>query len=460
MCLAVPRPTPQHLPGSFWRKETPLLDPASNKIVVGGMWPHQQRWWDLPNFIKILVGGYGAGKTFLACKRAISLALQNAPCPVAIVSPTFPIARQTVVTTLQALLQGKQTIYGHQLWWRYNRSTHEFKIRYKGRQALIIVYSGEDPLALRGPNLAAALIDEPFIQDVEVFNQMVARVRHPDATSLEIGCFGTPESLNWGYDLCLGELKDKHDVAYIQASTRQNLALPVDYVGRLEGAFANKAADAYIEGSFVNLGSGLVYYAFDSLDKANGNVRDIVIPDDAELGCGMDFNVNPMCATIFWRQGPRIHFFDEIELPNADTEYLCSVLHEKYVGERKRTKQVLHYIYPDATGSARKTSAPGGKSDFWYIKDAGFEIRAPHENPKRKDRYNAVNGKLKPRAGEATCTVSPKCKKLIKYLLTYSHELMNKQAAMSHLLDAFGYPVSYLYPVTKEMLTIGKLVGH
>ncbi len=463
-CSTVEKPPAANLQqgGRFWRMEDPARD-ENNRVTKGGMWSHQRQWWDLPDFFKVLVGGYGAGKTMIGCKRAIALAIDNAPCYVAVVSPTFPLARHTTISTISALLHGKQTILGrHSFSWRYNKTSHEFKIYYRGRIATVIVYSGEDPDSLRGPNLAAAYLDEPFIMQKAVFEQMVARIRHPDAKHREMILTGTPEQLNWGYDLCMGELGDSlkelgvynSSVGMVQASTRGNLALDPDYVRRLEGTLSAQAAKAYVDGKFINLASGLVYYGFDAMPGGlhirGGSLDNI--PQGAQVGVGMDFNVNPMSMTAFWKIGPRIHFFREWELPNADTEYACQVIRDEYP-----THNVI--IYPDASGSARHSSAPQGKSDFWYIREAGLEIQAPAANPKRKDRYNAVNGKFKPVSGESMLTVSPKCRKLIKYLAVHSHELMTKQKGMTHLLDAFSYPVSYLFPVNKSVLTVTRLSG-
>jgi hypothetical protein len=433
--------------GEFWRKDEPILGPEG-QLIRGGMFEHQRRCWELPNFITGIVGGYGSGKSLNLVKRAIASSFENAPCPVAIVSPTFPIARRTIIPLMNQLLVGKQTLYGKGFWFRYNKTFHEYRLRFRGREATILVLSGEDPIALRGPNLAAAYIDEPFIQDEEVFHQLVARVRHPEATKREIMFAGTPEQLNWGYDLCVGDMSTKHDIAIVTASTRQNKALDSGYVHRLEGSFSAKAAMAFIEGQFINLADGMVYYAF-----SRENIVSIPTPEEAELGVGMDFNVNPMCGAIFWRTGSHMHFFDEVELENADTEYMCSYLNSKYGGR-------LRYAYPDATGSTRKTSAPGGKSDHHFLRDAGFIIKARATNPKRRDRYNAVNGKLKSKAGFITLTIEPTCKKIIKYLTTYSYDLMNKQdEEMSHLLDAFSYPVAYLFPVDRDTVSSHRFKG-
>ena len=432
----------------FWNKEDPLI--VEGQVIRGGMFPHQRQWWELPNFIKALIAGYGGGKTYSGAKRVISGCLHNSPAPSAVVSPTFSMARMTTIAAIMDLCQGKESIYGKDFWWKYNAQYHEFTIRFRGREGKILIYSGDRPHSLRGPNLGQAWIDEPFIQEMEVFLQMMARVRHPAARVHEILLSGTPEQLNWGYDVCVGDLKYRYDIGVVTASTRSNLALPADYVGRLEQALSEKAAKAYVEGQFINLNEGMVYYAFDR-DK---NIRDLQEPPGAELGAGIDFNVNPMGCAVFWRRGDHMHFFDEIELENADTEYMASILTEKY-------KSRLRNVFPDSTGAARKTAAPGGKSDHTQLRDAGFIIHARHENPKRRDRYNAVNGKLKSRTGDVTLTVSPHCKKLIKYLTMHSFEDMNTdfQKKMTHLLDAFSYPVAYLYPVDKETLSVHRLTG-
>lgn len=454
---------------SFWRKEEPIIS-EDRRVLRFGMFEAQRRWWNLPNFIKVFVGGYGSGKTSIGARRAIASALTNAPCPVAVVSPTFAMARETVISTIDEMLAGKQSVLGRRAFrYEHNKTFHNFTIWYRGRIGRILVYSGEDPNSLKGPNLGAAYIDEPFIQQEAVFKQVLARVRHPGAILREIGLTGTPEQLNWGYDLCVGDADKKYDVGVVQTSTRENKALPEVYLNTLERAFSDREAQAYVDGNFVQLATGQVFHAFDpSIHRCLGDLPplydrfplevvkledDIVrIPKAAELGCGMDFNVNPMTATVFWKWNEHIHFFDEIELPNSDTEEMCKELRTRY-GSRLRT------IYPDPSGNSRATNAPAGRTDFSLIRQAGFTIEAPPEPYPRRDSFNSVNGKFKSRAGFCTLTIAQRCKKLIKYLATYTWELMNKQKSMSHLLDAFRYPVTRLFPAIKPALTITKLRG-
>lgn len=441
-------------------------------------------WWDMPNFVRLFIGGYGSGKTIQLCKRHIELALGNGPIPTAIVSPTYAMAKETVVATISELLEGQSVIqkaWGGDLRYEERKSTpFEFKIWHRARlpdgracrprQGRIIVYSGEDPKKLKGTNLSSAGIDEPFIQEFEVFEQMAMRVRHPKAKRLELNLTGTPEQLNWGYDLAEGELRERYDVGIVQASTLENKALSEAYLQRLIDALDPKAAMAYIHGMFVNMAKGLVLYAFDRME----NVVDLEMPSHAELGCGMDFNVNPMAAAVFWvtmrgETVDHIHFFDEIELPNSDTQDMCLLLNERYREPglvqlvcRKdtymRVRSGLREIYPDASGRNRSTSAPAGKTDYDYIEQAGFNANARFSgNPARRDRFNAANNRLRAVGGRVRMTVSPHCKKLIKYMQTYAHEFLHleNQKAMSHLIDAATYPVAYLCP--SDHATLKKL---
>lgn len=437
-------------PARFWRMEDPVLD-ANGQVVCGGMFDHQREWWNLPNFIRGLVTGYGGGKTMALAKRMIALALENAPVTVVTVSPTYPMARTTIVESIRELLDGRSTGSGwvwdedgprydpsQVLTWRLIQSQpYRFEIQHRGRRATILCMSGEHPNRLKGSNIAAAGIDEPFMQQKAVFEQVVARVRHPNARRREINITGTPEGvMGWGYQLFEGDLRQRYDVGLVQCSSRKNLALPTGYVDGMVSGFDDTAVAAYVDGKFVNMSKGRVYYAFDP----TVNVREEPVPQQAEWGCGMDFNVNPMAFCVFWRSGDRIHIVEEFEEPNSDTPDAAQKLREKY--------PKLTNVYPDASGAARSTKSAAGKSDFDHLSERGFTIRAPRANPSHRDRFNAVNGALK----HARLTISPACVALKTNLMSYTHELSHKAShkAMSHLLDAFGYPIHYLMPAVKR----------
>lgn len=421
-------------------------------IVKGGLWPGQRAWWNLPNFYRMLVGGYGSGKTQCLCKRMISLALENTPHPVMLVSPSYQMARKTTIATLNELLEGKRRLYGDQQFrWHYHKTEHEYRIVHHGRLGRCWIGSGDNPDSLRGPNIAAAGLDEAFKQPKEVFDQITARIRIKSARRKEFNAVGTPEILGWAYDLAEGELGENLDVGVVHISTRENLALDDMYVERLYGTLDERTAQAYVEGKFIHLGAGLVYYAFDPTE----HVVEMSRPQGSRMICGMDFNVDPMAAAVGWVNGTHVHIQDEIEMHNSDTEEMCGLLKDRYWHEGLRD------IYPDPTGKARRTNAPAGQTDMHIIERFGFNVWAPHEPWPRRDRFNSVNGKLKARDGRITLTISPKCRRLKKYLSTYSHENMNTEDGKraSHLTDAFSFPVAYLFPVDTDWTRAVKIMG-
>jgi hypothetical protein len=424
----------------FWRTDDPELD-ASGMVTRGGMWPHQREWWNLPNFTKALVTGYGGGKTIMLGKRMIYLALVNHPVPVMTVSPTYPMAEATIVETIVELLDGKCTQEPHMRFHLVKKNPFRFTITNKGTYARIWCYSGEKPERLKGPNIAAAGIDEPFIQHAEVYNQVIARVRHPLAKRKEIDITGTPEGVTgWGFELCEGEAGTKQDVGFVQASTTANRALTPDYVERMNAAYDPESLKAYRDGLFVNMSQGRVYHSFDS----TLHVRDEKMPQGAELCAGMDFNVDPMAYVVFWRKGDRIHFVAEYEKPNCDAEQAAAYLRAAHPTVRK--------IYPDSSGSQRSHAGGGGRSAHTYLREAGYELVGRPTNPRIHDRVNAVNGGFR----HGRVTVAKECRRLRSYLLALTHKDSNKQSHkdMGHLLDAFGYPVAYLFPVDRQSATL------
>ena len=428
-------------PDKFWRQEDPILSDAG-LVVTGGMWEHQRAWWSMPNRIKLLVGGYGSGKSLVLCKRAISTALANAPAPTLIVSPTYPMAHDIIVRTMVPMLDGKvlERVKNHKtpLLWSMHKGRLDVTLACNGKVGTILVRSGDNPDRLKGPNLGAVYLDEPFIMQKAVLDQALARVRHPRARIREIGLCGTPEQLNFGYDLAEGDLRVKYDVGVVRAPTRANLALPSDYITGLENAYTDKMRAAYLEGQFVNMATGLVYYAFD----VERNVRDLPVPDGAQLFCGMDFNVNPMAFCVGWlvQAENHAHIFWEREEPNSSTPDACAILRSQPWGTS------LGDIYPDPSGVHRVTAA-AGVSDFKSIRDAGFTAHAPRQAPLRRDRFNAVNMAL----AAGRLTISPSCTKLKRYMLNYTHENEHKKdhKAMGHLLDAVGYPIIWHFPVER-----------
>ena len=341
------------------------------------------------------------------------------------VSPTHGLAQKTIILTLKEIFRRSDIDF------TFNQNKGEFRIH--NWDGLIWIGSGDKPDSLRGPNLAWAGIDEPFIQKREVFEQMTARVRHPGATQSEIFLTGTPEELNWGYQLVNDS---KLDIGTVNASTLDNPHLPQDYKDSLLAAYSQEQIDAYVYGKFVNLTQGRVYKDF-SRDK-HVMKRET---EGWEIAAGQDYNVDANTVCIFAYTSKEIAVFDEIRLKNSGTYDMAEALKEKYPGIK---------VMPDSTGSARKTSS--SQSDHDIMRQAGFQVLAPRKNPPVRDRVNAVNRLL--REERITFTNCPNLIMDMERNVWRNGDIDKRDPEQSHASDAIGYAINWLFPIHERIAKV------
>jgi hypothetical protein len=159
-----------------------------------------------------------------------------------------------------------------------------------------------------------------------------------------------------------------------------------------------------------------------------------------------------------WTTGP--------ELPHAqnrdETENLMDEL------ERQLQPAPLNvYVYGDATGDQRKTSA--SRTD-WEIVRRFFGrltdryhvgLRVGRTNPPVKDRINCVNAMLQNCAGDRRLLIDPRCKQLIKDFEQVCWkvdphgnslaELDKSDPMRTHVSDAVGYLVAREFPIRRQL---------
>lgn len=259
---------------------------------------------------------------------------------------------------------------------------------------------------------------------------MLSRVRESKAKLNEIFLTGTPEQLNWGYDVAMNDEK-KYDLSLIYGRTQDNTHLTDQFIKMLHDAYDENQRAAYMNGIFVNLTKGRVYGYFDR----HKHIDRQEIGSDRKVCAGIDFNVDYMTAELFIDDGIKIHFFDEIRMSDSDTFALANMLHERFPGIT---------VYPDASGDSRKTSSK--KSDHTILRDKGFKVIAPSKNPAVKDRVNAVQRML--RADEITVGNCPFLIKDFERVVWKNGEIDKlTDKSITHASDAAGYPVSFLHPV-------------
>lgn len=195
------------------------------------------------------------------------------------------------------------------------------------------------------------------------------------------------------------------------------------------------------EGSFESY-QGLAYqFGQHNLSTCEYDQNEIV-------SIGMDFNVNPMTATLNHIRGDELFQFGEIYLINSNTFEMRDTILEKY-----KPQQVI--IYPDSTGKSEESNAT--ESDLAILKKAGFTVRARSTNPRVKDRVNAMNSMLLSTDKTVRYHINAKnCPKTVndfnKVERLDDGRLNKKQEdeGLKHITDAAGYLVAYNWPVKQR----------
>lgn len=415
--------------------------------------PHQRALLTSKAKVTSLIAGYGAGKSLAAALFLVVNALRNPGVTFLGVSPSYRMCRATLQPAIYEILENFfDPFLLEGTHFKFHETYKYFQFKGGGR---IQLASGDQPSTLKGSNIGSAVMDEPGLMDYKVFQQVLARIRDPRMKGKnQLALCGTPEDLNWLYDLCIGEkgAKLRDDFNLIRARTTDNPNLPSDYVQTLESQYDPQLVQAYINGEFVNLTGSLAYYAF-----SNDNILNepFEYNKDLPIIIAMDFNYNPnvcLMAQEVIRDGKsKIIVFDEFSA-NCQTEQKCEAIIDKY------GKDQTYELYADAASNNR--SAHGvGISDLAILRNcfSGLNVsyRIPTHNPKRRDRLNAVNGKLLNSYKERGILISPSCKSLINDFrrITMDEFILGRfsDSSLGHISDALGYYINYKYPVRDRM---------
>ena len=192
--------------------------------------------------------------------------------------------------------------------------------------------------------------------------------------------------------------------------------------------------------TFEDAGSR-VFYSFDS-----ANVEKYSGAEPSQIFVGMDFNINPMSATIGVREGDTMHLIDEIRMFSSNTDEMVSELKNRY--PQLRPDRI--WVYPDPASRQNKTSA-GGRTDLSILQNAGFTVKCPHKHDAVRDGINSVNSRLRTADNTRYLKVDPKCKYTIESLERHSYRpgtnQPDKDTGYDHMADALRYMIHYIWPV-------------
>lgn len=399
--------------------------------------PHQLTFVeDIESSTLCLVSGYGAGKSYSFCMKAIYLASLNIGFTGALLEPTNTMCRDILIPQMNSILDQYKIPYEFR-----SSPLPEYTLKFKTGTTKILLRSAENHRRLVGLNLAFAGIDETDTLQTELAWSMyrVVQSRLRTGNRRQLFITSTPEGYGFLYQLTHTD-KNKDSVRLIKARTRDNPFLPESYIDDLIKSYPPQLIQAYLEGEFVNLNSETVYNNFDR--KLNHSDKTLTDYDERiALHIGVDFNIGKCASIIFVIDNGLPVVIDEI-LGTKRTEDTIEVIRRRYPNRQIN-------IYPDASGKSEKTNA--SQTDITLLKQAGFNVYYPTKNPPVRDRIGSVNAMLLNGEGNRRLKINTlMCKGLTEALEQQTYDKNGQPDKMhdkDHPVDALGYFIHWAFPL-------------
>ena len=411
---------------------------------------HQSKVFNCPARFRALVAGRRFGKTHLALIEMFAAALEPNRA-IWYVAPNNRQSKQIAWARLKTLTRP---------YWAKNPSESELRIDLVSGST-ITVRGALHPDSLRGSGLDLIVLDECAFMKPEAWLE-VLRPALADRKGRAL-FIGTPNGRNHLYDRFQYLINDPAGAAF-QFTTEQGGLIDADELQSLARELDSEVYRQEICGEFIVAGTKRVYYAF---DPAN-NVRPSTFEPQLPLIWAIDFNVNPMSMLLIQRVEDVVQIFDEIILPNANTETACRAFLnriEPLSGLVPHFKQPMQiHVYADSSGNQHRTSATS--TDWDIIRDVMSNWKGRYQahlhktpaNPLVRDRVNLVNRRLCTKSDDSYLFVDARCHELLKDLEQVvwatdpngqtSAEIDKSDRRRTHTSDALGYYIAQAFPVT------------
>ena len=380
---------------------------------------------------RVLVSGRRFGKTYLCITEMMKYAAQVKK-NIWYVAPTFKMAREIVWSKLKEILYSFNWIDS------VNESNLQITIRKTGSK--ISLKGCENYDSLRGSGLDFLILDEFADIDEKAWTE-VLRASVADTKGDVLMC-GSPKGFgNWAYRMYLKGQEDSEWDSF-QFTTLQGGMVSAEEIEQAKQDIDIRTFRQEFEGTFENY-AGAVYYNFHAVE----NVKEKKIDWSKPLHIGLDFNVDPMSASVAQIDRDIIHFVDEIVIYSSNTDEMVEEIRNRYGSKQKI------FVYPDPACRQRKTSA-GGRTDLTILQNAGFNVKCKLKHSPIRDRINAVNSRLKSADGKRYIFVSPSCKIMIKGLQRQIYKentnIPDKEEGFDHMNDSIGYLIEIVKPLIAQ----------
>jgi hypothetical protein len=405
-----------------------------------------------------LSAGYGFGKSHLMGLCAVTDAMHSSSAIVGVYEPFHDLIRTVAWPNVQSWLTELGVAYTlnkqDSAIYTSNSGVGDFYFRSMDNVEALVGYQTYSSHIDEIDTMSADNAEKAFfkimgrnrqnLSDVPIEYQIWnSRLQGYECVN-RISVYSTPEGFKFLYKMWHPDqenAKKNLDFKLFYGRTMDNLTLADDYLNNLRNTYPEKLLAAYMEGKFVNLESGSVYYNFDRFLK---DTKRQILSNDV-LHIGVDFNVQHTCGIVTVVDANSVSVVAEI-INQLDTPALIKVIKERWP-----THRVV--IYPDCSGSQR-TSANANTNNIALLRLAGFEIRARSRNPKVANRVTSVVKLFEDKRLYVNVTNCPELTRCLEQQAYNVHGEPDKSNDLDHPLDALGYRIEYSYSIEKPILRL------
>lgn len=380
---------------------------------------------------RVFVGGRRTGKTFLAIREMARFA-RFPNKSIWYIAPTYGQAKNIVWEELC----NRMTDLG----WVKKINQSDLTIRLVNNSKISL--KGADRFdTLRGSGIDFLVMDEYADMKREAWEvtlRPALSAQTPPGSALFCG---TPRGFNHFKDLYDYGQKDDDQWSSFQFTTLDGANVTEEEVTRAKEDMDKRQFQQEYLAMFQNF-SGIIYYNF-SREK---HMKKREFDENGRILIGMDFNIDPMSASICQIHDGVLHQFDEISMYGSSTEEMCQEIMNRY-------NPAMVTVMADPAGRQRKTSA-NGKTDITILQQY-FNVEVKRKHDAVRDRINAVNSAFESADGTVRFSIDPKCTNSMRCLERQVYKdgtsVPDKDSGFDHANDALGYLIAHLSPIKKKV---------
>lgn len=402
---------------------------------------HQWEFLTSEDPIVGLVTGYGGGKTYCFLRKTLIKHIfakgRDGKSNGWVIYPSLKMAQELFVEQFKELLRNVGIKFS------FNQQFNRFVSAY----GTLHIHTQENIDAMIGSNLTFAGFDEFDTATKEralrSFKAVVGRMRGAEKTQIYV--VTTPEGFKATYHIFVEKADEAKKL--IKAKSSDNPFLPKEYLEQMAREYDPKLLKAYMDGEFVNLNFGSVYYGFERDVHLDDSIKVI---KELPVNICFDFNVFPM-STV-WAQHTckeDIRFLGEwVSKSHSNTYEACRGIKESLPTD------IDVVIYGDAAG--RYGSANSNMTNYQIIEQElrpyfkSMTYKVPAANPFVKDRVNCFNSLL----AHNSIRIHPSCNNFLADLEQVvwnekGSELDKSDIRRTHITDAGGYYLFCEFPIVQ-----------